>query len=148
MRKVLILAALAMAATMVFAPVALAQSPSASATASASAAAVEGVPQDCDNFASQAEAQAFLDADPSDPANLDADDDGIACETGLPAGGAATGDDDDTMMPTPATAQYDQYGATAVPLPDTGGLAPALSVVPLTLLIGGGLLATRIVRRG
>ncbi len=35
---------------------------------------------DCADFATQAEAQAELDADPSDPNGLDADDDGIACE--------------------------------------------------------------------
>jgi hypothetical protein len=36
--------------------------------------------RDCPDFASQADAQAVLDADPSDPQRLDADDDGIACE--------------------------------------------------------------------
>ena len=36
--------------------------------------------RDCADFASQADAQAALAAEPSDPANLDADDDGIACE--------------------------------------------------------------------
>jgi hypothetical protein len=35
---------------------------------------------DCADFATQAEAQAEYDADPSDPNGLDADDDGIACE--------------------------------------------------------------------
>jgi hypothetical protein len=36
--------------------------------------------RDCADFDSQAEAQAVLDDDPSDPERLDADDDGIACE--------------------------------------------------------------------
>jgi hypothetical protein len=36
--------------------------------------------RDCADFASQADAQAALTAKPSDPDNLDADDDGIACE--------------------------------------------------------------------
>ncbi len=36
---------------------------------------------DCPEL-TQAEAQAILDADPSDPNRLDADDDGIACEDG------------------------------------------------------------------
>ena len=36
---------------------------------------------DCIDFDSQAEAQAVLDADPSDPNNLDADEDGQACES-------------------------------------------------------------------
>jgi LPXTG-motif cell wall-anchored protein len=40
---------------------------------------------DCDQV-TQAEAQAQLDADPSDPNNFDGDDDGLACEEG----GAAT----------------------------------------------------------
>lgn len=35
---------------------------------------------DCDDFATQQEAQAEYDADPSDPNGLDADNDGIACE--------------------------------------------------------------------
>lgn len=35
---------------------------------------------DCDAFASQAEAQAAYRADPSDPADNDADSDGVACE--------------------------------------------------------------------
>lgn len=35
---------------------------------------------DCEDFASQAEAQAAYRADPSDPADNDADGDGIACE--------------------------------------------------------------------
>jgi hypothetical protein len=55
-------------------------SASASASASASPAAVEGVPQDCDDFANREAAQDFLEADPSDPANLDGDGDGVACE--------------------------------------------------------------------
>jgi hypothetical protein len=35
---------------------------------------------DCASFGSQVAAQAELDRDPSDPSNLDADDDGEACE--------------------------------------------------------------------
>ena len=34
----------------------------------------------CEDFSSLAEAQAALDADPTDPNELDEDDDGIACE--------------------------------------------------------------------
>jgi hypothetical protein len=36
---------------------------------------------DCASFDSQQEAQAELNRDPSDPSNLDADNDGVACET-------------------------------------------------------------------
>lgn len=35
---------------------------------------------DCNDFRYQQDAQAVLNADRSDPNNLDADDDGIACE--------------------------------------------------------------------
>lgn len=55
----------------------------------------------CDDFATQEEAQAELDADPSDPHGLDADADGIACE-GLPSGEPAPGEggeDDDEGLP-------------------------------------------------
>jgi hypothetical protein len=72
--------------------------------------------RDCADFATQAEAQAVLDADRSDPNGLDDDNDGIACETlpggpssggqvaASPRGGVAAGDgsaaaDDDTALP-------------------------------------------------
>ena len=48
----------------------------------------------CSDYATQQEAQAALEANPSDPDGLDRDDDGIACE-GLP-GGNGSDDDDDT----------------------------------------------------
>jgi hypothetical protein len=35
----------------------------------------------CGDFDSQKEAQRVLDRDPSDPNNLDADNDGMACDT-------------------------------------------------------------------
>ncbi len=35
----------------------------------------------CSDFGSQAEAQAVLSADPSDPNGLDGDNDGVACES-------------------------------------------------------------------
>ncbi len=133
MRRLLLLAALCALAVLAVAPQALAQAD-----------------LDCADFATQAQAQAELEADPSDPNGLDADDDGIACETaGLPPGGGGGGGDDDAMMEnTPATAQYDQYQPNSpVPLPDTGGLSPALALAPLALLVAGGLLAFGIVRR-
>ncbi len=39
------------------------------------------VDRDCADFATQQEAQAAFDADPSDPERLDADGDGVACES-------------------------------------------------------------------
>ncbi|MHA6792034.1 excalibur calcium-binding domain-containing protein [Pseudonocardia bannensis] len=63
--------------------------------------AQENRDRDCPDFASQADAQAALEADPSDPERLDADDDGIACESHFgsdnqqvqvhPVGGVDTG---------------------------------------------------------
>jgi hypothetical protein len=51
----------------------------------APAALAQADDQNCSDFASQAEAQAHLRADPSDPDGLDGNDnDGIACES-LPA---------------------------------------------------------------
>src|ERR687890_166584 len=43
----------------------------------------------CSSFATQEEAQAEFNRDPSDPNNLDGDNDGIACED-LPSGGTPT----------------------------------------------------------
>src|SRR5215210_3891892 len=45
----------------------------------------------CSSFATQEEAQAVYNSDPSDPNNLDGDNDGIACED-LPRGGNVTTD--------------------------------------------------------
>ena len=45
----------------------------------------------CSSFATQEEAQAVFNRDPSDPHNLDGDNDGIACEE-LPSGGNVTTD--------------------------------------------------------
>ncbi|MDQ3154983.1 MAG: excalibur calcium-binding domain-containing protein [Actinomycetota bacterium] len=63
--------------------------------------------RDCPDFDSQVEAQAVLDADPSDPERLDANGDGVACESLFdaddgdqqvdvhPVGGVATGGRDE-----------------------------------------------------
>ena len=64
--------------------------------------AATAVDLDCGDFPNQAAAQAVLVGEPSDPNDLDADDDGQACEdydyassgqvATPPAGGVATGD--------------------------------------------------------
>ena len=66
------------------------------------AAAQESADLDCADFATQAEAQATFDADPSDPNGLDADNDSIACEEN--AGGGTTDD-------SASDDQYDDEGA-------------------------------------
>ncbi len=43
-------------------------------------AAAQSDPLDCEDYASQADAQAAYREDPTDPADNDGDDDGIACE--------------------------------------------------------------------
>lgn len=53
----------------------------------------------CDDFASQAAAQANLDDNPDDPNNLDADDDEEACED-FPFGNVLDDDDDDELVNT------------------------------------------------
>lgn len=65
---------------------------------------------DCEDFASQSSAQAHLNQNPSDPDNLDSDDDGIACENYDYSGG------------------YYYYGS---PYTD-GGVALAASVSAIT----------------
>ncbi len=141
MRRLLLLATLAIVATLVFAPMALGQDL-----------------YDCGDFTTEEEAQTQLL--PGDPYGLDADNDGQACDSLPSAGGTGGGGTAEpttaepttappTAEPTPTTAQYDQYTPTTpVPLPETGGLTPALALVPLALLVAGGLLAARIVRRG
>ena len=64
--------------------------------------------QDCSGYPSQAAAQAALRADPSDPNNLDPDDDGIACENN----------------PGP----YDRTPVNR----QTGGVTTTLAVIPTT----------------
>lgn len=76
---------------------------------------------DCADFGTQADAQAVYDADPSDPHGLDADDDGVACET-LPDGSAE--DEEDT--------------GGAGELPVTGISAGLIGLGAVVLLAAGG----------
>lgn len=99
----------------------------------------------CVDFASQAEAQAFFNADPSDPEGLDADSDGLACEdAGLPTGGTSGTTDDDVAVQTPIAeddstllesgGNLSTSEATVTALPETGG--PALPLIGLVAGIG------------
>lgn len=71
-----------------------------------SGTAVAAQDLDCSNFATQEEAQAVLDSDPSDPHRLDADGDGIACES-LPHG----------TVPEPEPPAPTEPSAPALPVP-------------------------------
>jgi LPXTG-motif cell wall-anchored protein len=76
--------------------------------------------QDCADFSSQAAAQAHLQADPSDPDGLDADNDGVACESFNYGSEGATG------------------GVGADALPRTGsGTGPSLGIGAVLLAAGG-----------
>jgi len=77
-----------------------------------------GADLDCSDFASQAQAQAELMSDPSDPNGLDADYDGQACETSSFSGGGGSA----TSSPQPsASASAGAAGGGG------GGSAPPIS---------------------
>lgn len=82
--------------------------------------------QNCDDFASQSAAQAHLRADPSDPDNLDADNDGIACE------GNPEPRDESPVAHTTATSAP---GTTATTVTPSASTQPIVAVGPMA---GGG----------
>ncbi len=77
--------------------------------------------QDCSNFVYQQEAQAHLNADRSDPDNLDFDNDGLACEDELPQ----------LLTSGPQTSQIQQLpgdpAPPTVPRPAAGSVPPLSS---------------------
>ena len=90
---------------------------------------------DCASFGSQESAQAELDRDPSDPSNLDADDDGEACESydyGTGGGGGGSGQYDEDDAPSISGDGNDTSGNDV--LMKAGG--PEGGAVPL--MPGGG----------
>lgn len=88
----------------------------------APAALAQAGDQDCADFSSQAAAQAHLQADPSDPDGLDADNDGVACENFQYGSQGAPG------------------GAGADALPRTGfGTVPSVSLGAVLVVVGGAL---------
>lgn len=94
--------------------------------------------RDCSDFATQAEAQAALDAVVGDPERLDSDDDGIACENGVGgATGGATDDDDATGGGT----------ASSTELPRTGPRENAIIAATGTALVGAGVVMVYVGRR-
>jgi hypothetical protein len=113
----------------------------------------------CPDFDYQEDAQAVLDADPSDPNGLDADNDGVACETldsrGSDAGDegteeddSATEDEDDGAEESDVDDEVEQPAAVDA---GSGGLAGSsmpifvlsLMALGLVLLAGGGLAQAR-----
>lgn len=115
--------------------------------------------RDCSDFDSRDEAQAALDADPDDPNNLDADDDGVACEELREGPSDEPTDRSTAEASVPARAdtargnreRSDKVIRSTVPnkpLPPTGGLPVYVmvtgSILAGTCLLGLGL----VVRRG
>ena len=108
---------------------------------------VSSADRDCDDFSTQAEAEDALDADPSDPERLDADDDGEACESSTygdevetePAAVSSPGSDDGS--------EHDSAGATtthASPEYPVGGVEAGDGSAPsdeTPFLLASGLLA-------
>ncbi|MDQ3222342.1 MAG: hypothetical protein M3Q75_02555 [Gemmatimonadota bacterium] len=104
---------------------------------------------DCDDFATQDEAQAHLEADLGDPDGLDSDDDGIACEARFPAENTSTGGG------TEGSGSGGTEGSGQVDMPEggvaTGGGGTAgpentglLAAGGLALIVGaGGLVLAR-----
>lgn len=88
--------------------------------------------RDCEDFPTQQEAQAALDAEEGDPERLDADDDGEACETFFDESDANGSDDD-------GEDGDDDGQVTTVPRGgvDTGDGTSADPTVPALLALGG-----------
>jgi hypothetical protein len=101
---------------------------------------------DCADFATQEEAQAEYDSDPSDPNGLDADNDGEACEDfGY---GASEEQYDDGQYDDERPEEPDDVIDSTIPkkpLAPTGG--PSLVLPMSVLLIVFGLLGASVVRR-
>jgi hypothetical protein len=92
---------------------------------------------DCASFGSQESAQAEYDRDPSDPNNLDADDDGIACEDyDYGGGGGGGGETTTARQQDGGGAAQDQYQQDTGKgqLMDAGGPSGG----PVPLMPGGG----------
>lgn len=80
----------------------------------------------CDDYDSQEDAQAALDADPSDPNQLDGDDDGMACEShdyGSSGSGDGGTDDTDATDDSDSTDDSDNGDEPGLPVTGGGGMA-------------------------
>jgi hypothetical protein len=113
--------------------------------------------RDCADFEFQEDAQAVLNQDPSDPNNLDDDNDGIACENLPRRGGTTNGTVEitnnipETIIDTEENIVEEITQPTKKrppnivnipnkPLPPSGG-PPVYGVIAVFLLTGTGLLA-------
>jgi hypothetical protein len=102
----------------------------------------------CNNFATQQEAQAVYNADPSDPNGLDRDGDGVACES-LASGGPAedgtvTGASQVSTEPAGGIAAGDGSSSPS----DASMLPYALGGLAFTAAGGAAMAARRAARAG
>ena len=109
------------------------------ALTAAPAAFAQANDQNCDDFASQAEAQAHLEADPSDPDGLDALPGPADGNDDPDAGGHGDGQACESFNYTPAPQPGDSTGTGGEELPFTGSGNDTLLPVG-TALLGLGLL--------
>lgn len=80
---------------------------------------------DCPDFATQGEAQAVLAADPSDPNRLDANGDGVACESFFGGGSSGTGSTGGTeSSDDQGSSPSDSESGTSVSTGSDDGAAP------------------------
>lgn len=115
MRKLMYLLGLSTVATLTIAPIAVAQDD-----------------LDCEDFDIQAEAQATLSFDPSDPNELDADNDNIACEEFTYLDTQPLSEEQTLLAPQPEVSD-----TNATQMPDTGGPSFLLPVTEAILLVAG-----------
>jgi uncharacterized membrane protein YgcG len=121
-RKPFVVAALALALSLVVVPAAFAQQRDL----------------DCGDFPNQQQAQAELDKDRSDPHGLDGDNDGIACED-LPDGGTSDGGSKSSggNNGTTGGGGGNSGGGGAKQLPFTGANDTFLFAAVALLMVGG-----------
>ncbi|MEJ2862965.1 excalibur calcium-binding domain-containing protein [Actinomycetospora flava] len=100
-------------------------SASSAASSSSSGSSTRTTPthdRDCADFSSQAQAQGVLDDDPSDPERLDADDDGVACESFDYGDDSSDSEDDSRDVDVrPAAAATNDYPVGGVAAGDGSG---------------------------
>jgi hypothetical protein len=102
----------------------------------------------CGDFDSQKDAQRVLIRDPSDPNNLDADNEGMACDTYDYGDGGGSGAANDQYSPEAPVDNPNGVvpDTTANTMPNTGG-PPYLAVGAMLLLVSAVVMGRGVLRR-
>lgn len=93
--------------------------------------------QSCGDFASQAAAQAHLDADRSDPDNLDTDNDNVACENHRYAAGSARSANAGPAPAARSTSANRSRNSSSQALAATGFVLDKAVLLAMALIAGG-----------